>query len=171
MARAGVPAGTSPAVPDAQADVEAAANEIDHRIGEMQVDRHGRVLAQKLRQQRRDAGHYPEGHRRGKPNDARGSEAAALARASAASPSARMRVASSRAAWPASVRASLREVRWNSRAPRRTSNQPTAFGARALEQAEVAQRQPGRTSPSRRPWRRWPKPRNRAVALKASWKR
>ncbi len=57
----------------------------------------------------------------------RGSAVAAVARASAASPSASSRAASSRAASPASVSASRREVRWNSRAPIRASSRPTAF--------------------------------------------
>lgn len=56
-----------------------------------------------------------------------GSKAPAIAWTSAASPSDKIRAALSFVACPASVRASLREVRWNRRAPMRASKRLTAF--------------------------------------------
>lgn len=72
----------------------------------------------------------------------RGSAAPAVARASAASPSARMRAAPSLAACPASVRASFRDVRLNRRAPIRSSSRLTAFETVAFDRPSSAAARP-----------------------------
>jgi hypothetical protein len=58
---------------------------------------------------------------------------------SAASPSARRRAARSDNLCPASVKASRREVRLNSRAPSRSSSRLTAFDTVALDRASSAE--------------------------------
>ena len=63
----------------------------------------------------------------------RGATDCASASFSAASPSASSRVARSESFWPASVKASRREVRLNSRAPSRSSSRVTAFDTVALD--------------------------------------
>src|SRR5690242_5602994 len=65
----------------------------------------------------------------------RGVEDCNSASLSAASPSARRRAARSASFCPASVSASLREVRLNSRAPSRSSSRPTALETVALDSA------------------------------------
>ena len=99
---------------DAQGGIEAGADQIDHLVAQMQIDRDIRIFGQKLRQERR---HLPE---------AEGHRARRGARARAGSPTGRgprfrrprLRPGCARrdraGSCPASVSASRREVRLNS---------------------------------------------------------
>src|SRR3954470_6755204 len=103
----------------------------------MQVNRDLGIGVQERGQDRGHMGE-PERHRRASRTSPRGVADWAVASASAASPSARMRPALTAAARPTSLKASRREVRWNRLAPSRASSLLTALETVAFERLRSA---------------------------------
>ncbi len=120
---------------DTDGGIEAAADQIDLRVLQMQVDRDLRIGVEEIGQQGRDVQH-PERHRRRQPHQParrdRLGQGLAFRRLAFAPASAAARAASVR---PASVNASRREVRLKSRAPSRASTRLTALDTVAFERS------------------------------------
>jgi hypothetical protein len=117
---------------DAQRQIEAAADQLDRLIAQMQVDRDLRIGVQEIGKRRPTCS---------TPNDIgaailirpRGAADCASPSASTASASARIWAARTDRTRPVSVNDNRREVRWNRRSPRRPSRREMAFDTVALE--------------------------------------